>query len=72
MLDSDLEVFSLGAEIDPGELRTEFVIEPQLGISFQRLLDGRYHNLKVVFSRHPSLGDDSDHIAGKDRVRGEL
>lgn len=35
MLHSDFEVLPLDPEIDPSELRTEFTIEPQLGISFQ-------------------------------------
>ena len=65
MLDSEFEVFPFGAEIDSGELRTQFVVKPQLGISLQRLVYCRYHHLQVVLSRHFALGQNSHYIVGK-------
>src|SRR5208282_2218350 len=65
MLKSDFEVLPTGAEIDSGELRTQIIVKPQLGISFQRLFYCRYHHPKVVLSCDFALGQNSHYIVGK-------
>src|SRR5271156_4376244 len=65
MLDSDFEVFPLGAEVDSGEFRTQFIVKSHLAISLQRLVYCRYHHLEVVLSRHFALRQNSNYIVGK-------
>src|SRR6516164_2067369 len=65
MLDSEFEVFPLGAEIDSGEVRTQLVVKTHLGVLLQRLVNCGYQHLEVVLSRHFALGKNPDDIAGK-------
>src|SRR5271156_1632773 len=65
MLDSDFEVFPLGAEVDSREFRTQFIVKAHLVISLQRLVYCRYHYLQVVLSGHFALRQNSNYIVGK-------
>src|SRR5580658_2741573 len=65
MLDSDLEVFPLGAEVDSAEFQTQFIVKSHLAIPLQRLVYCRYYHLEVIVSRHFALRQNSHYILGK-------
>src|SRR5271154_1459595 len=65
MLDSDFEVFPLGAEIDSAEFRTKLIVKSHLAISLQRLVYCRYHHFQVVLSRYFALCQNSHYVVGK-------